>query len=269
MEAPHVVSWRTGVSACRDGVRQFWARPPASSVVALRLNTAKCTFLNIQRWEWAVTVEPTAVDRPQPVRRLPRVQRREQILTAATEAFARNGFAATGLDDIAAEAGVTRVILYRHFDSKTDLYQAVLDRMCARLDAYVAVPAAGFTDATVDGLLEAAAESPAGFRLLFQHALREPEFKDCIGKFRADTTAAAFQQISALVPDEQLARWAAQLAPTVAIEATIAWLDAGQPDRAHAAARVRQVIMGVILAAVASDADCSFPSPANTDGQAR
>ena len=35
--------------------------------------------------------------------------------------------AATSLDDIAAEAGVTRVTLYRHFDSMTDLYQAVLD----------------------------------------------------------------------------------------------------------------------------------------------
>ena len=148
------------------------------------------------------------VDRPEPVRRLPRVQRREQILTAATEAFARSGFAATSLEDIAAEAGVTRVILYRHFDSKTDLYQAVLDRMCVRLDAHVAEPVGGFTEASIDGLLETAVESPAGFRLLFQHALREPEFKERIEKFRADITAAAFLQISALVPDEALARWA-------------------------------------------------------------
>lgn len=209
-----------------------------------------------------------AVDRQEPVRRLPRVQRREQILTAATEAFARNGFAATSLDDIATEAGVTRVILYRHFDSKTDLYQAVLDRMCARLDAHVPEPAGGFTDASVDGLLEAAAESPAGFRLLFQHARREPEFKDCIEKFRADTTAAAFQQISALVPDEGLARWAAQLAPEVAIEATIAWLDAGQPDPLRAAARVRQVVMGVISAAASPDVNSSFPQPVDTEGPA-
>ncbi len=53
------------------------------------------------------------IDRPEPGRRLPRAQRREQILTAATEAFARSGFAATSLEDIAAEAGITRVILYR------------------------------------------------------------------------------------------------------------------------------------------------------------
>jgi len=207
-------------------------------------------------------------DGPEPVRRLPRALRREQILTAATEAFARSGFAATGLEDIAAGAGITRVILYRHFDSKTDLYQAVLDRMCARLDAHVEEPAGGFTDASIDGLLAAAAESPAGFRLLFQHALREAEFSERIEKFRADITAAAFLQISALIPDEALARWAAQLAPVVAIEAIIAWLDAGQPDPARAAARVRHAVIGVIGAAAASDVDCSFPHPATMEGPA-
>ncbi|MCA2219436.1 TetR/AcrR family transcriptional regulator [Jidongwangia harbinensis] len=70
------------------------------------------------------------------------------MLAAATKAFARNGFTATGLDDIAAEA---RVILYRHFDSKTGLYQAVLDRFCAVLGDHVAQPVGGFTDASIDG----------------------------------------------------------------------------------------------------------------------
>ena len=209
-----------------------------------------------------------AEEKPEPLRRLPRAQRRQQILTAATEAFARSGFAATSLEDIAAQAGVTRVILYRHFDSKTELYQAVLDRMCARLDAHVSEPVGGFTDASIDGLLEAAAESPAGFRLLFHHAVREPEFKERIEKFRADITAAAYLQISAFVPDEPLARWAAQLAPVVAIEAISAWLDAGQPEPALAAGRVRQAVMGVIGAAAASDVDCHFPSLAQLDGPA-
>jgi AcrR family transcriptional regulator len=207
-------------------------------------------------------------NKAEPGRRLPRAQRREQILAAATEAFARSGFAATGLDDIATEAGVTRVLLYRHFDSKTDLYQAVLDRMCARLDANVDEPVGGFTNASVDGLLAAAIESPAGFRLLFQHALREPEFKERIEKFRADITAASYLQISAVVPDAALARWASQLAPVVAIEAIIAWLDAGQPEPSKAAARVRRAVMGVIGAAVASDVDCSLPQPIGMEGPA-
>jgi AcrR family transcriptional regulator len=197
--------------------------------------------------------------RAEPARRLRRAERREQILAAATEAFARSGFAATGLDDIAAEAGVTRVILYRHFDSKTELYQAVLDRMCTRLEACVQEPVGGFTGAAIDGLLAAAVESPAGFRLLFQHACREPEFKTRIDAFQADVTAASYRQISAHVADEGLARWAARLAPAVAVGAIIAWLDAGQPDPTRAAARVRHAVMGVITATASSEVDCSRP----------
>ncbi|MPZ27926.1 MAG: TetR family transcriptional regulator, partial [Micromonosporaceae bacterium] len=49
--------------------------------------------------------------RETPIRRLGRAERREQILAAATAAFARGGYAATSLDDIATEAGITRVIL--------------------------------------------------------------------------------------------------------------------------------------------------------------
>src|SRR5262249_25961470 len=68
-----------------------------------------------------------------PVRRLRPAERRAQILEAGTGAFARAGFAATGLDNIAAEADITRVLLYRHFDSKADLYRAVLERACGRI----------------------------------------------------------------------------------------------------------------------------------------
>jgi len=183
------------------------------------------------------------------MRRLRRAERREQILAAATRAFARAGFVATGLDDIAAEAGISRAILYRHFESKTDLYRAVLDRVCARLAATVGQRPGAFTDAAVDALLAAAAADPAGFRLLFQHVVREPEFRDFAENFRAGMVNAAHQQIADLVPDGAWARWAAQVAPTLAVEATTAWLDAGQPDPNHAADRIRHAIGGVIGAA--------------------
>lgn len=194
------------------------------------------------------------------MRRLPRPQRREQILAAATTAFARSGFTATNLDDIATEARITRVILYRHFDSKTDLYQAVLDRFCAVLSDHVAEPVGGFTDASVDGLLKAAIAEPDGFRLLFVHAAREPEFKAAADRFRSEITEIAHLQISKIVTDQAWARWAAQLAPTAAIEAIIAWLDAGRPDPDLAADRVRHVIAGVIGAAAANGGlDCLPP----------
>jgi len=203
------------------------------------------------------------------VRRLPRTQRREQILAAATEAFASSGFAPTSLDEVADAAGVTRVILYRHFDSKADLYQSVLDRMCARLEAHVEEPVSGFTDDSIDGLVAVASESPAGFKLLFQHALREPDFKERIEKFRSDIAEAAYLQISQIVRDPIMARWAAELAPTVAIEATIAWLDAGQPEPDKAAARVRRVVIGVVDAAASPHPDASLPTTTRQEGPTR
>lgn len=190
--------------------------------------------------------ETTAAATP----RMPRAQRREQILAAATRAFARSGFAATSLDDIAAEAEVSRVILYRHFDSKAQLYEAVLDRVGDLLAAHVSERVGGFTGASLDGFVAAAAADPAGFRLLFQHAAREPEFRERADRFRADVTEAAYVQISELVPDEAWARWASQLAPVVAIEAVIAWLDAGQPDPDAVADRVRQAVAGVVTTVI-------------------
>jgi AcrR family transcriptional regulator len=181
------------------------------------------------------------------VRRLRRAERREQLLAAATQAFVRAGFAATSLDDIAAAAGISRVLLYRHFDSKSDLYRAVLDRAVARLTA--AVGTRDYTDASIDALLGAAAEDPDGFRLLFHHAAREPAFRQQMDRFRKGMVATARRELARVIGDRAWAQWAAQLAPVVAIEAVMAWLDAGQPDPDQAADRIRQALAGVINAA--------------------
>jgi AcrR family transcriptional regulator len=184
---------------------------------------------------------------PTPVWRLRRPERREQLLAAATHAFARAGFAATSLDDIAQEAGISRVLLYRHFDSKIDLYRAVLDRAIARLTA--AVGTRDYTYASIDALLGAAADDPEGFRLLFHHAAREPQFRQQMDRFHRGIVATARRELARVIGDRAWAQWAAQLAPVVAIEAVIAWLDAGQPDPDQAADRIRQTLAGVISAA--------------------
>ena len=61
-------------------------------------------------------------------RRLPRAERRELILREAGRLFGERGYSHTSLDQIAAAAGVTKPILYRHFDSKKALYLALLER---------------------------------------------------------------------------------------------------------------------------------------------
>lgn len=179
--------------------------------------------------------------------RLPRSQRREQIIAAATGAFASTGFAGTNLDDIATAAGISRAILYRIFESKTDLYRAVLDSACSRLAA--STGSGAFTEESIGDLLHAAAADPDGFRLLFHHAAREPEFRQFMDQFRSQMTSVARQHLADTIPNPAWVAWAADLVPTVAITAVIAWLDAGQPDPEHAADRIRDAVGGVIAAA--------------------
>jgi AcrR family transcriptional regulator len=176
-----------------------------------------------------------------------RAERTEQIVAAATRAFARSGFAATSLDEVSAEAGVSRVILYRHFESKGDLYRAVLDHACERLVS--AVGRDDFTPSTLDALLDAAAADPDGFRLLFHHAARETEFRAEVDRLRAGAVDIARRYLEELIPDRSWATWATLLAPTVAVDAVIAWLDAGQPDREHAADRIMEVLAAITTAA--------------------
>ena len=183
----------------------------------------------------------------EPVRRLRRAERREQILAAATRAFARAGFAATSLDDVAAEAGISRVILYRHFDSKTDLYQAVLARACTRLAETVGTD--DFTEDAIPALVRAAAADPGAFRLLFRHAAREPEFRELADNLTAASAEVAQRNLAGQIPGGPWLDWAARLIPAVTIEAVIAWLDAGQPDPRQAADRIAQAAHAVIQAA--------------------
>lgn len=179
------------------------------------------------------------------VQRMPRVERREQILDAATRAFARSGYTATGLDDVAAEAGITRVLLYRHFDSKNDMYRAVLDRAQQRLWDQVGE---GYDEKTIPSLVRAAAADPDGFRLLFRHAAREPDFRQSMDAFRAESREIAYQNLPR-ISTEAWRDWAARLLPTVTLEAVMTWLDAGQPDPDEAAQRISAVVQAVIRAA--------------------
>jgi AcrR family transcriptional regulator len=76
------------------------------------------------------------VTEPTPPRtRLTADARREQIIEAAREVFARSGLAGARTRDLAAEAGINEALLYRHFSSKEDLFEAAV---AAPLDRAVA-----------------------------------------------------------------------------------------------------------------------------------
>ena len=59
--------------------------------------------------------------------RLPASDRRRQLVETALDIFSRKGFGGTTTKEIAAAAGVNEAIIFRHFPTKQDLYNAVLD----------------------------------------------------------------------------------------------------------------------------------------------
>jgi TetR/AcrR family transcriptional regulator len=66
----------------------------------------------------------------QPHARMAGEDRRRQLIEIAIDLFSRRGFAGTTTKEIAAAAGVTEAIIFRHFATKQDFYKAILDYKC-------------------------------------------------------------------------------------------------------------------------------------------
>lgn len=129
----------------------------------------------------AATAGSRGIDMEQPA--LSKGERTTQrILDEAEQLFARRGFAATGLRDIARAAGIREPGLYNYFDNKQALYRSVLDRalqpLADQLDALIARPdPSPCLDALAGSMIQLLARHPH-IAALFQQALMqrgEPE----------------------------------------------------------------------------------------------
>jgi AcrR family transcriptional regulator len=73
--------------------------------------------------------------------------RKERILSAAADLVARNGFSAVSMEDIGEAVGITASAIYRHYDSKSAVLVAMLDRVVDKLLADGrAIASAGLPD---------------------------------------------------------------------------------------------------------------------------
>jgi AcrR family transcriptional regulator len=164
---------------------------------------------------------------------LPREERRASILRGAADAFAGSGFAHTSMDDVAAACGVTKLIVYRHFGAKEDLYRAILqqvfDRLGEELESGLAAGASRGLGART--LLAVAREDPAGFTLLWRHAAREPQFAEYAAELRS-VSVDVVRKIAALDRgDPLLDRWMGDALFGWLVEGTLTWLEHGDPAR--------------------------------------
>ncbi len=109
--------------------------------------------------------------------RMPRSERRAQLLEAAQAVFVHAGYHAAAMDDIADRAGVSKPVLYQHFPGKLDLYLALLDRHCETLEGLVreALAVGGDNEVRVERTVAAyfdfVTREGAAFRMVFESDL--------------------------------------------------------------------------------------------------
>ena len=124
-----------------------------------------------------MTNRGTGVSEAARVTRLPRDQRRAQLLDAANDVFTSKGYHAAAMDDIADAAGVSKPVLYQHFPSKLDLYLALLDTSCDRLVEVVREALDSTEDnadrvvATMGAFYEFVSSASGEFRFVFESDL--------------------------------------------------------------------------------------------------
>jgi AcrR family transcriptional regulator len=110
-----------------------------------------------------------------PRRRLSAEARRQVILDAALDAFADGGFHETSLETVASRAGVSKALIYEHFESKRELHQALLETYVQEMLSRITGAIAGAESAedrlraALDGFLEFVEGSRDAWRMLIRN----------------------------------------------------------------------------------------------------
>lgn len=135
--------------------------------------------------------------------RLPRDERRAQLLSAALEVFTQAGYHSAAMDEIADRANVSKPVLYQHFPSKLELYLAVLDLHIDSLVFAIQKAIASNREnssrvaATVEAYFGFIDSEGEAFRLLFESDMNlEPQVRERLNRMTYDCAAAVSAVIS-------------------------------------------------------------------------
>jgi AcrR family transcriptional regulator len=181
------------------------------------------------------------------VQRLPRAQRRAQLLKAAQAVFVRKGYHAAAMEDIADEAGVSKPVLYQHFPGKLDLYVALLDASCDNIIDSCRVALASTNDnklrvqAAMLAFFDYVASDSGAFRLVFESDLTsEPAVREHVDRVTSECAAMITEVIhdDTGLPAEASRLLAVSLVGMAQVSARFWLTEAGGIDRSDAAALV-------------------------------
>ncbi len=135
--------------------------------------------------------------------RMPRDERRAQLLSAALEVFTAAGYHSAAMDEIAERAGVSKPVLYQHFPSKLELYLAVLDTHIDSLVFAIQRAIQSTPDnservqATIGAYFDFIEAEGEAFRLLFESDMSvEPAVRERLNRMTYDCAAAVSAVIS-------------------------------------------------------------------------
>lgn len=138
--------------------------------------------------------------------RLTGPQRREQILDVTKALAGERGFHAISIDAVAKRAGITRPVVYTHFDDLAGLLQAMVEREGQRAVQQLMnlIPqetdpqdAAAMLTTSLRAFLEAVRDDPVTWRLVLVPAEGTPEV---LRERAVQIRAAVTQQLAAIVP---------------------------------------------------------------------
>ncbi len=153
--------------------------------------------------------------------RLPREERRRQLLSAAQEVFVSNGFHGAAMDEIAEAAHVSKPVLYQHFPGKRELYMALLDNHLNTLTEFLRTA----LNSTTDNKLRVRETMRAYFRFVAQDSQGHRMV------FESDLTSDA--EVSARI-EEFNARFANNIAGVIAEDTKLSHVEATLLGRALA-----------------------------------
>ena len=191
---------------------------------------------------------------PVPARADTRAARREALLDAADVVVLRDGPAAS-MSTIAAEAGITKPILYRHFGDKSGLYRALAERHTSRLIERVRASLLASPDrrerfrGTVETYLAAIEAEPGVYRFLMHRAAAEdPGVRGQVAAFvrrvGAEVGAGIAAELHLTAAEVGLgATWGLAIVGMVQV-AGDAWLEDPQVPRAQLAEQLTDLVWG-------------------------
>jgi AcrR family transcriptional regulator len=188
--------------------------------------------------------------------RLPAAERRRLIEDAAARLFAERGYTATTVDDIVAEAGVSKPMLYRHFESKKQLQMRLLEH---RRDELAAAPLDSFLKAEgepaqrlpamTDAWFAHVQEHPDTSRILFQDATGDPDIEALQRELRRRQRAAdvaLLREFAPQLPESELEPLGEIMRGSLTALA-LWWLDNPDVPRSVVVAATLRVTRGLLM----------------------